>query len=199
MFGLASLPLTQRFLHKFDMVQRRMLRLLVGFAYLVNLGKTPWGEWTKEWNTLRIYIHCRPGGINILKANTAWQPRLFPINLPGLLQPLLGCLWMIGCTTFHPHHPEAEPDRRKGGIRHSLRFHVHILASETGGWQPQNCNQWLAAEAAFVKYCESMWRTKGSPCPSWIEVTRTGERKKGWHDNSIEEHQSQSQNSFAGL
>ena len=42
----------------------------------------------------------------------------------------------------------------------------------------QNCNQWLAAEAAFVKYCESMWRTKGSPCPFRIEVTRTGERKK---------------------
>ena len=86
---------------------------------------------------IAICIHCRRGAINILNTNTAWQPRLFPINFLGLLQPLLGCLWMIGCATFHPHHPEAEADRPKGGIRHSLRFHVHILASEIGGWQPK--------------------------------------------------------------
>ena len=35
-----------------------------------------------------------------------------------------------------------------------------------------------AAESAFVTYCESMWRTKGSPCPFRIEMTRTGERRK---------------------
>ena len=35
-----------------------------------------------------------------------------------------------------------------------------------------------AAESAFVMYCESMWRTKGSPCPFRIEMTRTGERRK---------------------
>ena len=32
MFGLASLPLTQRFLHKLDVVQRRMLRSIIGWA-----------------------------------------------------------------------------------------------------------------------------------------------------------------------
>ena len=35
-----------------------------------------------------------------------------------------------------------------------------------------------AAESAFVTCCESMWRTKGSPCPFRIEMTRTGERRK---------------------
>ena len=30
------------------------------------------------------------------------------------------------------HHPETEADRQNGGIRHSLRFHVHILANEIG-------------------------------------------------------------------
>ena len=35
-----------------------------------------------------------------------------------------------------------------------------------------------AAESAFVTYCESMWRTKGSPCPFRIEMTRTGESRK---------------------
>ena len=85
--------------------------------------------------TLRLYIHCRRGAINILKTNTVWQPKSFPINFLGLLQPLLGCHWVIGCTT--PHHPEAQADRQKGGIRHSLRFHVHILANETCGWQPK--------------------------------------------------------------
>ena len=35
-----------------------------------------------------------------------------------------------------------------------------------------------AAESAFVTYCESMSRTKGSPCPFRIEMTRTGERRK---------------------
>ena len=42
-----------------------------------------------------------------------------------------------------------------------------------------------AAESAFVTYCESMWRTKGSPCPFRIEMTRTGERRKKRHDGSI--------------
>ena len=42
----------------------------------------------------------------------------------------------------------------------------------------QSYNQWSAAESAFVKYCESLWRTIRSPCPFRIEVTRTGERKK---------------------
>ena len=32
MFGLASLPLTQRFLHKLDVVQRRMLRSIIGWV-----------------------------------------------------------------------------------------------------------------------------------------------------------------------
>ena len=41
----------------------------------------------------------------------------------------------------------------------------------------RSCDQWLAAESAFVKYYESMWRTKGSPCPFRIELTRTGERE----------------------
>jgi len=36
------------------------------------------------------------------------------------------------CTTLHPHHPETEADRPKGGIRHSLCFHVQILANENG-------------------------------------------------------------------
>ena len=35
-----------------------------------------------------------------------------------------------------------------------------------------------AAESAFVTYCESMWGTKGSPCPFRIEMTGTGERRK---------------------
>ena len=35
-----------------------------------------------------------------------------------------------------------------------------------------------AAESASVTYCESMWGTKGSPCPFRIEMTRTGERRK---------------------
>ena len=35
-----------------------------------------------------------------------------------------------------------------------------------------------AAESAFVTNCESMRRTKGSPCLFRIEMTRTGERRK---------------------
>ena len=39
MLGLASLPLTQRFLHKLDVVQRRMLRSIVGW---VRIPDEPW-------------------------------------------------------------------------------------------------------------------------------------------------------------
>ena len=101
---------------------------------------------------------------------------MLPTNFLELLQPLLGCLWMIGCTTFHPHHPEAEVDRIKGGIRYSSRFHAHILANETGGWQPKLvCNQWLLA---VVKYCESMRKAKGSPCPLSDRSESNGREKK---------------------
>ena len=142
--------------------------LLVGFAYLMNLGKAPWGEWTKEWNTLRFSIHCRRGAINILKTNTAWQRRLLPLKFLGLLQPLLGCLCGLG----------AQPSIRtiQNGIKHSLRFHVHIMANETGGWQPKLvCNQWLLA---VVKYCESMRKAKGSPCPLSDRSESNGREKK---------------------
>ena len=39
MFGLASLPLTQGLLHKLDVVQRRMLRSIVGW---VRVPDEPW-------------------------------------------------------------------------------------------------------------------------------------------------------------
>jgi len=60
------LALTQRFLHKVDVVQRRML-WSVGW---VRMPVAPW-EITmqrkiKEWSTLRLYTHCRRGAINIL-------------------------------------------------------------------------------------------------------------------------------------
>ena len=111
--------------------------LLAGFAYLMNLGKSRCGERTKEWSTLLPYTHCSRGATNILLTNTVWHLRLPQINLHGLLRPLLGCFWMIGCTIFLPHHPETEADRQKDGIRHSHRSQVHILANEIGWRQPK--------------------------------------------------------------
>ena len=110
MFGLASLPLTQRFLHKLDVVQRRMLRSIVGW---VRIPDEPWENTMRRVNQRMehaAYLHpLRCGAVNILKANTAWQPRLFPINFSWLLQPLLGCLWMIGV-----HNLPSAPSRSRG-------------------------------------------------------------------------------------
>ena len=59
---------------------------------------------------------------------------------------------MIGPTTFHPRHPEAEADGPKSGIRHSLRFHVHILANETGGGQPKVVTNGVVQSQHFKEF-----------------------------------------------
>ena len=64
MFGLASLPLTQRFLHKLDVVQRRMLRSIVGW---VRIPDEPWENTMRRMNQRMehvAYLHPLPSWSN---------------------------------------------------------------------------------------------------------------------------------------
>ena len=127
MFCLASLPLTQGSSHKLDVVQRQMLRSIVGW---VPIPDEPWDITMRRMNQRMEHT----AALRPLPSwsNNVWQLKLFQTSFPGLLRPFNGCLSMIGCAIFHPHHPETEADRPKAGIRHSLCFHVNILVDEIG-------------------------------------------------------------------
>ena len=179
MFGLASLPLTQRFLHKLDVVQRRMLRSIVGW---VRIPDEPWENTMRRMNQRMehaAYLHPLPSWSNQYFKS---QYRLATKIVSNQFS------WAATAVAWMPlddwvHNFPSAPSRSRG--RPPKRWDQALASfsctyfGERNWWvAAQNCNQWLAAEAAFVKYCESMWRTKGSPCPFRIEVTRTGERKK---------------------
>ena len=87
MFGLSSLALTQKHLHKLDVVQRRMLRSIVGW---VRIPDEPWEITMRRMN--ERMEHAASLHPNILLTNTVWNLRLLQINLHGLLRPFLGCL-----------------------------------------------------------------------------------------------------------
>ena len=133
MFGLASLPLTQRSLHEVDVVQRRMLWSIVGWVripdepseitlqtknqrmeHAVSLHPLP--SWSKQCFVKQYRLATKIAWNQFSWAATAiaWMP------------------WNDWVHNFSPHHPETKADRPKGGIRHSLRFHVNILVNEIG-------------------------------------------------------------------
>ena len=173
MFGLASLPLTQRFLHKLDVVQRRMLRSIVGW---VRIPDEP------SENTMRR-MNQRMEHVAYLHPLPSWSNQYFTSQYRLANQ----FSWAATAVAWMPlaewvHNFPSAPSRSRG--RPPKRWDQAVASfsctyfGERNWWvAAQNCKQWLAAEAAFVKYCESMWRTKGSPCPFRIEVTRTGEGK----------------------
>ena len=178
MFGLASLPLTQRFLHKLDVVQRRMLRSIVGW---VRIPDEPWENTMRRMNQRMehvAYLHPLPSWSNQYFTS---QYRLATKIVSNQFS------WVATAVAWMPladwvHNFPSAPSRSRG--RPPKRWDQAVASfsctyfGERNWWvAAQNCKQWLAAEAAFVKYCESMWRTKGSPCPFRIEVTRTGEGK----------------------
>ena len=93
MFGLSSLALTQKHLHKLDVVQRWMLRSIVGW---VRIPDEPWEITMRKMNQRMEHaasLHPLQSWSNqYLLTKTVWHLRLLQVNLHGLLRPLLGCL-----------------------------------------------------------------------------------------------------------
>ncbi len=114
-FFFRPLPLTRRSLREVKVVIRGMLRSNAGWARV----QWSFNNRNRQLAYIRPLDHCRRGTI-------PWQLRSLQTNFPWLLQPWHGCFGMIGRPTFRPHHPETEADRRKAGIKHSHRFHVHF-------------------------------------------------------------------------
>ena len=157
MFGLASLPLTQRFLHKLDVVQRRMLRSIVGW---VRIPDEPWENTMRRMNQRMehaAYLHPLPSWSNQYFKS---QYRLATKIVSNQFS------WAATAVAWMPlddwvHNFPSAPSRSRG--RPPKRWDQALASfsctyfGERNWWvAAQNCNQWLAAEAAFVKYCESM-------------------------------------------
>ena len=83
MFGLASLPLTQRSLHKLDVVQRQILGCIVGW---VPIPDEPWDITMPRMNQRMEHTAALRPLPSWSKSNSVWQLRLLQISFPGLLR-----------------------------------------------------------------------------------------------------------------
>ena len=112
MFHLALLPLTQRFLHKLDVMQRQVLRSTIVTIGWVRIPEEP-SRNTRMKNGARCVLHPLPSWGNRHFTTNTVSPEMvsnhfFVAGIAIAWMPL-----MIGCTTFHPLHPEAGANRPK--------------------------------------------------------------------------------------
>ena len=129
-----SLPLTQGLVHKLDVVQRRVLRSIVGW---VRLTDEPWDITMRRTNQRMeqaASLHPLPSSSSQYFVN---QYRL-AVKIASNPFPWVATdiAWMplADWVQNFPSAPSRKKgDRPKGGIRHSLRLHVHILANEIEG------------------------------------------------------------------
>ena len=157
MFGLASLPLTQKFLRKLGVLQRRMLRSIVGWV------RKP----DEFWEITMRRMNQGMEHVAFLHPLPPWSNQYFRKQLPLGNQEIpnqfswapTDIAWVPLDDWVHSFPPAPSRSRGRPPIRwdqHSLRPHVHIFARNW--WvAAQSCNQWLAAESAFaniVKTCE---------------------------------------------
>ena len=174
MFGLASLPLTQKFLRKLGVLQRRMLRSIVGWV------RKP----DEFWEITMRRMNQGMKHVAFLHPLPLWSNQYFRKQLPLGNQEIpnqfswapTDIAWVPLDDWVHNFPPAPCRSRGRPPVRwdqHSLRPHVHIFARNW--WvAAQSCNQWLAAESAFaniVKTCEEQKAPR-------IQVTRMGERKQ---------------------
>ena len=89
--------------------------LLAGFAYLMNLGKSRCGEWTKEWSTLLPYTHCSRGATNILLTNTVWHLRLLKSICMGCYGHCLDAFEWLGAQFSFRTIQKQRPTAKKVG------------------------------------------------------------------------------------
>ena len=157
MFGLSSLALTQKHLHKLDVVQRRMLRSIVGW---VRIPDEPWEITMRRMNQRMEHAAS-------LHPLQPWSNQYF-INQYRLASKIASnqSAWAATAIAWMPlndwvHNFPSAPSRNRGRPPKRWDQALTSFSSTYFGEQnwlkaAQSYNQWSAAESAFVKYCESL-------------------------------------------
>ena len=155
MFGLSSLALTQKHVHKLDVVQRRMLRSIVGWV------RTP----DEPWEITMRRMNQRMEHAASLHPLQSWSNQYF-INQYRLASKIASnqSAWAATAIAWMPlndwvHNFPSAPSRNRGRPPKRWDQALTSFSSTYFGernWlkAAQSYNQWSAAESAFVKYCE---------------------------------------------
>ena len=171
-FGLAVLPLTKIQIHKLDFVQQKMLRSIVGW---VRTDSEHWQDTMRRMNGRLDFA------MTLFRARR-WSDRfsILAIHLTQQMQAWPAALWHP--TAGWNQNFDNKPFRKRGRPTQRCDDQLGQFAAK----HVDDEDHWLliaarnsSSERAYVEICRNQ-----VPLSFWdrrqFELTRTGERKKGW-------------------